>query len=60
MSAKVFLDYDQAALDRAYDQPSWAPNMQAVLQRRAAASAAVRARLDANAPAPRARQAVAK
>jgi arylformamidase len=45
VSAKVFLDYDQAALDRAYDQPSWAPNMQAVLQRRAAASDAVRARL---------------
>jgi arylformamidase len=44
---KVFLDYDQAALDRAYDQPSWAPNMQEVLQRRAAASEAVRARLGA-------------
>ena len=43
----VFLDYDQAALDRAYDQPSWAPNMQEVLQRRAAASDAVRARLGA-------------
>jgi arylformamidase len=43
--AKVFLDYDQAALDRAYDQTAWAPNMQEVLQRRAAASAAVRARL---------------
>jgi arylformamidase len=43
--AKVFLDYDQAALDRAYDQPSWAPNMQEVLQRRAAAAEAVRARL---------------
>jgi len=43
--AKVFLDYDQAALDRAYDQPAWAPNMPAVLQRRAAASDAVRARL---------------
>ena len=42
---KVFLDYDQAALDRAYDQTQWAPNMQAVLQRRAAASDAVRARL---------------
>jgi hypothetical protein len=26
VSAKDFLDYDQAALDRAYDQPSWAPN----------------------------------
>jgi len=45
--SKVFLDYDQAALDRAYDQPSWAPNMQEVLQRRAAASDAVRARLGA-------------
>jgi arylformamidase len=42
---KVFLDYDQAALDRAYDQPSWAPNMQEVLARRAAAADAVRARL---------------
>ncbi len=43
--AKVFLDYDQAALDRAYDQPSWAPNMQEVLRRRAAAADAVRTRL---------------
>ena len=42
---KVFLDYDQAALDRAYDQPSWAPNMQEVLARRGAAADAVRARL---------------
>jgi arylformamidase len=47
VSGKVFLDYDQEALDRAYDQPSWAPNMQQVLQRRAAASDAVRARLGA-------------
>ena len=44
---KVFLDYDQAALDRAYDQPSWAPNMQEVLARRAATGDAVRARLGA-------------
>jgi arylformamidase len=44
---KVFLDYDQAALDRAYDQTQWAPNMQEVLQRRAAAGDAVRARLGA-------------
>jgi arylformamidase len=44
---KVFLDYDQAALDRAYDQPSWAPNMQEVIARRAAAGDAVRARLGA-------------
>src|SRR5437667_10135068 len=28
---KVFLDYDQDALDRAYDQRAWAPNMDAVL-----------------------------
>jgi arylformamidase len=42
---RVFLDYDQAALDRAYDQTAWAPNMQEVLQRRAAASLAVRSRL---------------
>lgn len=45
MSARVFLDYDQAALDRAYDQTQWAPNQQEVLARRAAAGDAVRARL---------------
>ena len=46
MSApRVFLDYDQAALDRAYDQTQWAPNMQEVIARRATAGAAVRARL---------------
>ena len=44
---KVFLDYDQAALDRAYDQAQWAPNMQQVLRRRALASDAVRGRLGA-------------
>jgi len=42
---RVFLDYDQAALDRAYDQAAWATNREAVLERRAAASAAIRARL---------------
>src|SRR5688572_12115370 len=42
---RVFLDYDQAALDRAYDQAVWAPNRQEVLDRRAAASEALRARL---------------
>jgi arylformamidase len=42
---KVFRDYDQAALDRAYDQPAWAPNMQQVLRRRALASDAARARI---------------
>jgi arylformamidase len=44
---RVFLDYDQAALDRAYDQAQWAPNMQQVLRRRALASDAVRGRLGA-------------
>jgi arylformamidase len=42
---KVFLDYDQAALDRAYDQAQWAPNMQQVLKRRAVASDAARGRI---------------
>jgi arylformamidase len=42
---KVFRDYDQAALDRAYDQPAWAPNMQQVLRRRVLASDAARARI---------------
>ena len=42
---RVFLDYDQAGLDRAYDQAAWAPNRQEVLERRAAASEAMRARL---------------
>ena len=42
---KIFLDYDQAALDRAYDQTQWAPNQQEVIARRAAAADAVRARL---------------
>jgi arylformamidase len=42
---KVFLDCDQAALDRAYDQTQWAPNMQQVLRRRALASDAARGRI---------------
>lgn len=42
---KVFLDYDQAALDRAYDQVNWSPNMQHVLSRYAVNSETVRARL---------------
>ncbi len=44
---RVFLDYDQAELDRAYDQRHWAPNMQHVLQRYALASEGVRARIGA-------------
>jgi arylformamidase len=41
----VFLHYDQAALDRAYEQAHWAPNMQELLRRRAEESDAVRVRL---------------
>jgi len=44
---KVFLDYDQEALDRAYDQRFWAPNMDAVVKRYGTNSDAVRARLGA-------------
>jgi arylformamidase len=42
--SKVFLDYDQAALDAQYDQRVWAPDMDGVIARYAAASDAVRAR----------------
>ena len=42
---KVFLDYDQEALDRAYDQRFWAPNMEAVIKRYGINSDAVRTRL---------------
>ncbi len=41
----VFLDYDQAALDRAHEQVHWAPNMQELLKRFADESDAVRARI---------------
>ena len=45
MSAKVFLDYDQKALDDAYDQAVYARNRDQILARLAAASALARARL---------------
>jgi arylformamidase len=45
MSEKVFLDYDQQALDDAYDQAVYAPNRDQVLARLAATSALVRERL---------------
>ena len=45
MSAGVFLDYDQKALDDAYDQAVFAPNRAQLLARLAATSALVRARL---------------
>ena len=43
--AKVFLDYDQAALDAAYDQAAYAPNRDQVLARFAQASELARRRL---------------
>jgi arylformamidase len=42
---KVFLDYDQLGLDRAYDQRMWAPNMEDVLTEYTAASLQTRKRL---------------
>ena len=44
---RVWLDMDQAALDRAFDQAQFAPNMQSVLRRYELASARTRARLGA-------------
>ncbi|MGZ5932840.1 MAG: alpha/beta hydrolase, partial [Rhizomicrobium sp.] len=41
----VFLDYDQAGLDRQYDQRAWAPNAVDVIRRYTENSAQVRARL---------------
>jgi len=43
----VWLDMDQAALDAAYDQSKYAPNIEQVLKRYAANSEAARARLGA-------------
>jgi arylformamidase len=45
MSERVFLDYDQAELDRQYDQRAWAPNAVAVIERYGSNSDKVRARL---------------
>jgi arylformamidase len=42
---KVFLDYDQAALDAAYDQSKYAPNLQQVIKRYATNSETARSRL---------------
>ena len=43
--SKVFLDYDQAALDAAYDQAAYAPNRDQILARFAHASELARRRL---------------
>ena len=44
---KVFRDYDQAALDAAYDQSKYAPNLQQIVRRYATNSELARARLGA-------------
>jgi arylformamidase len=44
-AAKVWLDMDQMALDDAYDQPKYAPNIQQVIKRYASVSDAMRARV---------------
>ncbi|MBV8131966.1 MAG: alpha/beta hydrolase [Alphaproteobacteria bacterium] len=41
----VFLDYDQAALDAAYDQAAYAPNREQLIERRIGDSAAARRRI---------------
>jgi arylformamidase len=43
----VFLNYDQAALDAAYDQAAYAPNREQLIERRAGDSAATCARIGA-------------
>ena len=45
--APVFLNYDQRALDNAYDQRVWASNMEEILAGYAAASARTRAKVGA-------------
>src|SRR4051794_41811159 len=45
MRSKAFLDYDQAELDRQYDQRAWAPNAIEVINRYTADSESVRRRL---------------
>jgi len=42
---KVFLDYDQAALDAAYDQAAYAPNREQLIKRRIRDSELVRQRI---------------
>jgi arylformamidase len=44
-AAKVFLDYTQEELDRAYDQTVWAPDQDELIQHYATRSAATRQRL---------------
>lgn len=44
-AAKVWLDYDQAGLDKAYDQAQYAPNMKGVVKRYSSRSERTRERL---------------
>ncbi|WP_168207246.1 alpha/beta hydrolase [Tardiphaga sp. vice278] len=44
-ATKVWLDMDQKALDDAYDQPKYAPNIQQVIKRYASVSDAMRTRV---------------
>jgi len=47
LAQKVFLDYDQAALDAAYDQSKYAPNLQQVVKRYGTNSEMTRSRIGA-------------
>ena len=47
LAQKVFLDYDQAALDAAYDQSKYAPNLQQVVKRYGTNSETARSRIGA-------------
>ena len=42
---KIYLDYDQAGLDRAYTQTAWAPNAEEIIRWYGTKSADVRSRL---------------
>ncbi len=44
---KIFLDYDQDALDAAYDQAAYEPNIEQMRKRWASNSARTRARIGA-------------
>ena len=52
MTASVYLDYDQGALDRAFDQRAWAANAAEVLGRHALAGKIVRGGLKVQADQP--------
>jgi len=47
LAQKVFLDYDQTALDAAYDQSKYAPNLQQIVKRYATNSEITRSRIGA-------------